>query len=274
MLVTVGGLDDPRVDDYRNVPDPELLRARGVFVAEGRLVVRRLLETPRFRTRSVLLTHAAYPAVADIVRRCPDLPVYVVTQAAMNEITGFNIHRGCLAIGERPPASRWTDLARHASLIVVLERVSNADNVGAIFRSAAAFGADAVLLGPACADPLYRKTIRTSMGAALSVPFAAMADWPADLAGLRAQGFGLLALTPRADAVALSSFDRPGQPSSAAKTALLLGHEGDGLSSEAFALADVCVRIPIAAGVDSLNVSTAASIALYEVASRRSRTAR
>jgi tRNA G18 (ribose-2'-O)-methylase SpoU len=267
-MVDVSGLSDPRLDDYRNVPDPDLLRARGIFIAEGRLVVRRLLETPRFRTRSVLLTHAARAGLADMLNRRPDLPVYVVTQETMNEITGFNIHRGCLAIGERPPALQWTGLVQGASLVVVLERVSNADNVGGIFRSAAAFGADAVLIGPACTDPLYRKAIRTSMGAALRMPFAAMPDWPDDLTRLRAEGFRLLALTPSDRATPL----RDSVPTG--KVALLVGHEGEGLSRDVLAAADVCARVPMAAGVDSLNVSTAASIALYELASQRSRTAR
>jgi tRNA G18 (ribose-2'-O)-methylase SpoU len=267
VVIAVSALSDPRLDEYRNVPDPELLRARGIFVAEGRLVVRRLLDTPRFRTRSVLLTNAAYAAIGDVVDRSPDLPVYVVTQEAMNEIAGFNIHRGCLAIGERPPDTPWTDLVQGASRVVVLERVSNADNVGGIFRSAAAFGADAVLLGPACADPLYRKAIRTSMGAALRVPFATMPDWPGDLVRLREAGFRILALTPGSDATPLT--DVGGRTS-----ALLVGHEGEGLSAAALAAADVRVRIPMAAGVDSLNASTAASIALYELASRQIRTAR
>lgn len=266
MIVHVDALADPRLTDYRNVPDAELLRARGIFVAEGRLVVRRLLASPRFQTRSVLLTTAAYEALADAVERCPDLPVYVVTQETMNEVTGFNIHRGCLAIGERPPARPWTDVTRDASLVVALERVSNADNVGGIFRSAEAFGTDAVLLGPACADPLYRKAIRTSMGSALRVPFATLTAWPDDLGALRAAGFQLLALTPVPDALPLRDACDVGQPFRAAKLALLVGHEGDGLSSEALAAADVRVCIPMAATVDSLNAATAAAIALYELA--------
>jgi tRNA G18 (ribose-2'-O)-methylase SpoU len=267
VVITVSALSDPRLDDYRNVPDPELLRSRGIFVAEGRLVVRRLLETPHFQTRSVLLTHAAYEALTGVMHALPDLPVYVVSQRTMNEITGFNIHRGCLAIGERPAAMPWTELVREASLTLVLERVSNADNVGGVFRSAAAFGADCVLLGPACADPLYRKAIRTSMGAVLQVPFAAMPEWPDDLVRLRAAGFRLVALTPANDAIPLRDAATVG------RAALLVGHEGEGLSAEALAAADVRACIPIAAGVDSLNVAAAASIALYELASQRSRSA-
>ena len=256
-IVHVASLDDPRLEDYRNVPDPELLRRRGVFVAEGRHVVRRLLTESRYTARSLLLTPAAADGLADLSSRLDGVPVFVVSQAAMNAITGFNIHRGCLAIGERPPLPPWQSLARDARRLVVLERVSNADNVGGIFRNAAAFGVDAVLLGPSCTDPLYRKAIRTSMGAALRLPFAAMEDWPLDLHRLKAQGFRLMALTPSADARALDDID------ASTATALLVGHEGTGLSDDALAAADVRVRIPMAPGVDSLNVATAAAIALY-----------
>ena len=262
MLIPLDALSDARLDDYRNVPDADLLRRRGIFVAEGRLVVRRLLESPRLRTRSVLVTQTAYDAMASAFDRSPDLPIYLVRQQTMNEITGFNIHRGCLAIGERPAAAPWTALVANASRVVVLERVSNADNVGGIFRSAAAFGADVVLIGPACADPLYRKAIRTSMGAALRVPFASMSEWPEDLGRLRAGGFRLLALTPDADAMPLMDVNPAG------RSAVLVGHEGEGLSREALAAADVRARIPIADGVDSLNAAAAASIALYELSRR------
>jgi tRNA G18 (ribose-2'-O)-methylase SpoU len=254
VQIPVACIDDPRLDDYRNIPDPDLLRSRGIFIAEGRYVVRRLLAS-RFRTRSILMTPAARDASGDVVEQAGELPLFVVSQETMNGIAGFNIHRGCLAVGERPPAAAWRDLARPASLVLVLEGVSNADNVGGLFRNAAAFGAGAVLLGPACADPLYRKAIRTSMGASLDVPFAALPDWPADLARLRADGFTLVALTPSGDA-RLSRADR---------TALLVGHEGEGLSEDALSAADVRVRIPMAGGVDSINVATAAAIALYEL---------
>ena len=254
--------DDPRIADYRNVPDPELLTSRGVFVAEGRHVVRRLLTESRFRTRSLLLTAAALDALRDLVAGVPDLPVFVVDQSAMHEITGFNIHRGCLAIGERPEPVPWTDLVRNAHRIVVLEGVANADNVGGIFRNAAAFGADALIFGPSCADPLYRKTIRTSMGSALRVPFAAMADWPADLIRLRDRGFSVVALTPEAGAAPLGSC-LPALREQ--RVALLLGHEGDGLSAGAVAAANFRARIPTSDAVDSLNVASAAAIALYNL---------
>jgi len=263
-IIAVHNLADRRLDDYRNIPDPELLRHRGVFVAEGRHVVRRLLTESRFTTRSLLLTPAAQHALSDLLDSASPIPTFIVSQEAMNEIAGFNIHRGCLAIGERPQPSRWQDLARGARRLAILEHVSNADNVGGIFRNAAAFGVDAVLLGPACTDPLYRKAIRTSMGAALKVPFASMTDWPGDLDALRATGFTRVALTPAPGADDLRGTVAQGL-SPASKIALLLGHEGTGLSEDALRAADIRVRIPMTAEVDSLNVATAAAIALYEL---------
>ena len=254
-IVHVASVGDPRLEDYRNVPDPDLLRSRGIFIAEGRHVVRRLLTGSRYAARSLLLTPAAAEGLADLLPGL-DAAVFIVSQEAMNAVTGFNIHRGCLAVGERRPLPSWQSLARGARLLVILEQVSNADNVGGIFRNAAAFGVDAVLLGPSCADPLYRKAIRTSMGAALQIPFALMEDWPADLHRLKAQGSRLLALTPSADASLDAAAVVPG-------TALLVGHEGNGLSEDALRAADAAARIPMAADVDSLNVATATAIALY-----------
>ncbi len=261
-IFEVTGTGDPRLSDYRNIPDPDLLRSRGLFIAEGRQVVRRLLAVPRFRVRSLLLTPAARAGLADLLLQVADVPVFVVTRDAMNAIAGFNIHRGCLAAGERPAPARWEDLAAAARRLVVLEGVGNADNVGGIFRNAAAFGVDAVLLGPSCADPLYRKAIRTSMGAALQVPFASMDDWPVDLSRLKELGFGLWALTPSVDARLLPHAEPP------ARLAWLVGHEGEGLSPAALEAADLRVRIPIAKGLDSLNVASAVAIALYESARR------
>ncbi len=277
--VPVIRIDDPadaRLEDYRNVPDPELIEQRGVFVAEGRLVVARLIEDSRFTTRSVLVTDAALRAMNDVLTFRPevdapspaesaphDLPVYVVPQWVINAVTGFNIHRGCLALGERSALPSWQEVAARAECLVVIERVAQADNIGAIFRNAAAFGVGGILLESRCTDPLYRKAIRTSMGAALHLPFARLDAWPSGLDELRAQGWSLIALTPSAertlqDAVsALTGTDR--------KTAIVLGHEGDGLSPEALARCDVHVRIPMTRGVDSLNVATACAIALYEL---------
>ena len=169
-IIYVDHADDSRLSDFTAVSDPELARTRGIFVAEGRLVVRRLLTASSFRPRAVLVTPSAMEALEDALPARPDVPVYIVPKDVMEGVAGFNIHRGCLATGERPARVDWRSCVARARRAVVLERVGDADNVGAIFRSAAAFGAGAVLIGPACADPLYRKAIRTSMGAALTLP--------------------------------------------------------------------------------------------------------
>jgi tRNA G18 (ribose-2'-O)-methylase SpoU len=187
----------------------------------------------------------------------------------MSGIVGFNVHRGCLAIGERPAESAVEavlppDGAK--ALVIVLERVANADNIGGIFRNAAAFGADAVLLSPGCCDPLYRKAIRVSIGGSLAVPFARIEAWPIDLARLRERGFVVLALTPSRDAV---NIDADGVPwNSSARLALVAGTEGNGLTAGVLDLADYQVRIPMAPGADSLNIATALGIALHRLSDR------
>ena len=256
---------DPRLTDYRNIPDHELLQQRGIFVAEGRLVVRRLLMESRYRARSVMVTAAAHASLADVLDTRKDLPVFVVPPDVMNGITGFNIHRGCLAIGERPQALAWRDAVNRARTVIVLERVANADNVGGIFRNAAAFGAEAVLLDETSTDPLYRKAIRTSMGATLLVPFARVARCPEALREMQSAGFATVALTPAASAPLLQT--TAGQIGTQ-PVALLLGHEGEGLTDTSLAACQYQARIPIASTVDSLNVAAAAAIALYEVTRR------
>ena len=263
MVVT--RLDDQThelLDRYRNVPDPELLARDGLFVAEGRLVVRRLLSSSPLRARSVLVTETALAALQDVLEDHPELPVFVVPQPVMNGIVGFNIHRGCLALGERPAARDPREIALGARRLVVLEAVGNADNVGSIVRTSAAFGVDAVLLGPSCADPLYRKAIRTSMGAALMMPFGSLEPWPAALCELRANGIAVIGLTPASEAQPLRDVAgaRRGRP-----FAVLLGHAGEGLSAEALAACDALARIPMAVTTDSLNIAAAAAVALYEL---------
>jgi tRNA G18 (ribose-2'-O)-methylase SpoU len=289
---------DARVAEYRNVPDGVLLREKGLFVAEGRLVVRQLLTASHLRPQSLLVTEAALASLTDLLPAAPDLPVYVAPHVVLNDLVGFNIHRGCLAIGVRPaqmavadlvngppparpsegggntPGSTMWDTAfrgesargRHAYAIsraVVLERVSNVDNIGGIFRSVAALGGHAVILGPGCGDPLYRKAIRTSMGATLRVPFAPSEHWPGALGDLLAAGFTLVALTPApgADLLEDVAADLRTRP----RVALMLGAEGEGLSPAALESAHLRVRIPMAPGIDSINVAMAAAIALYRI---------
>jgi tRNA G18 (ribose-2'-O)-methylase SpoU len=248
---------DPRLADYRDLKDGELRRRRGIFIAEGRQVVRRLLAGARFRARSVLVSEAVLGDLGDVV---DGVPVYVVPEAAVKAVVGFNFHRGCLAAGERGEALSAEDILG-GRLLLVLEHMTNPDNVGGAFRNAMAFGADGVLLSPGCCDPLYRKTIRVSMGGALRVPFAALSDWPAALDRLRDAGFTVIALTPDGG-VDIGEIERP-LPE---RIALLLGAEGEGLSAGARAAADLEVAIPMATGNHSLNVAVAAGIALHRFA--------
>lgn len=262
QLVRLDDPDDPRIADYRDVKDARWLTERKIFLAEGRVVVRALLESPRFRVRSVLLTESALGGVADLLRE--DTPVYLVQRPVMNRVSGVRFHQGCVAVAEcgAEPALGSCLIRRTAGrhVVAVLESVSDPDNVGSVFRSAFCFGIDAVLLSPGCASPLYRKAIRTSMGAILRIPFATLADWPRDLGQLQRQGFALLGLTPDPGALNLEEFEAGG--SVPEKIALILGSEGDGLSVAARDWLDRELRIAMAPGADSLNVATAAAIAM------------
>ena len=261
-IVRIEDPDDPRLAAYRNVPDHTLLTEQGLFVAEGRLVVRRLIETERLPTRSVMVTDAALVPLLDLLDTRQELPVYLVPQAVMNGITGFNLHRGCLALGERPRPSRWRELVTGARRVVALERVGNADNVGSVFRSASAFGVGAVLLEQGCTDPLYRKAIRTSMGTALAMPFAAAEPWPDVLRELARDDWVVMAMTPSMRALPLRAI----VPAIADRqVVVVVGHEGDGVSADALDACTHQARIPMTNGVDSLNVATAAAIAMYEL---------
>jgi tRNA G18 (ribose-2'-O)-methylase SpoU len=196
------------------------------------------------------------------------IPVLVVPQAVMNSVAGYDVHRGCLAIGERPAPAGWHELIGGAQLVVVLEGVGNPDNVGAIFRNAAAFGADAVLLGPSCADPLYRKAIRTSMAATLVVPFASVPRWPEALQELDRDRFSVIAMTPALEGMPLQEVARRTRGRA---VAIVAGHEGAGLTIGALSACDYLARIPMSPQVDSLNVATALAIGLYAISAERNR---
>jgi tRNA G18 (ribose-2'-O)-methylase SpoU len=257
-VIRLATLDDPRVAEYRQLANPDALRRAGLFVAEGRLVVRRLLVNPRFRTHSILVTDAAFDALHDTLEHA-HVDIFVVDRPTMNGIAGFNIHRGCLGLAERPAPQTLHDLPLDTMRrVVVLEGVNNPDNIGGIFRSAAAFGVDAVVLGPACSDPLYRKSVRTSMAATLAVRFADAGPWPDAVDVLRAAGLRVLALTPAPDATAIDELRGDFE-----RVAILVGAEGEGLSEAAMRAADHRVRIPMSGNADSLNVTVATSIALF-----------
>ncbi len=262
MLIPVDRADDPRLLDYFNLREPEAVKRRGVFLAEGVEVVRTLLSRSPFRVRSLLLTENRLPALG-VDPESVAAPVYVGTEALVSQVVGFPLHRGCLAAGESVP---WDWRALLAQLgpgprtVLALEALANHDNVGSIFRSAAAFGVDAILLDPRTADPLYRKAIRTSMGAALWLPFARVEPWPAALTELVQNGWQVAALTPREDSLGLQRWSRD----AGERVILALGTEGSGLEPDTLRSCEP-VRISMAPGVDSLNVAVSAAIALNSV---------
>jgi len=261
LIHEIGRDDDPRLEPYRHVGDPDWLRARGLFVAEGRLVVARSIAQGA-PVASVLVTPAAHAAFDPaLLAACT---VYVAPPSIVNGVTGFNFHRGCLALAQRLPPRALAEFAS-ATRLVILEGVNNPDNVGGLFRSGAALGADAVLLGPGTGDPLYRKAVRTSMGAALWLPFAHVDPWPDALRRVRDLGFVIAALSP-AGSVTLDAF-AAGIPADA-RIALMAGAEGAGLSGAAIAAADAVLRIPVHPRSDSLNVVVAVSIALARLGAR------
>jgi tRNA G18 (ribose-2'-O)-methylase SpoU len=261
-IETVEDPEDPRLTDYREIRDVERRRRSGTFIAEGRQVVRRLLDAGRYRARSALVTPPALDALGAALAAA-EVPTYLVRQEIVKAIVGIEFHHGCLAVGERGAEQTAEAVLAGArgGCVIVLEDLGDASNVGAIFRNALAFAAGAVWLSPGTADPLYRKAIRVSAGAAVALPFARLADWPRDLERLRDAGYTLLALTPRAEAVDISALGTtcPRPP----RVALLLGTEGRGLSAGALAAADLQVRIPMAPEMDSLNVATAGAVALH-----------
>ena len=252
---------DPRLADYVGLTDAALRQredADGIFIAEGELVIRELLRSP-YPVRSVLVTPARHHRLAADLA-ATDAPVYVATPRVMNAIVGFDIHRGAVAAGARLPLPTPDAVIAGARRLVVLEGMNDHENLGALFRNAACLGMDGVLLSPTCADPLYRRSVRVSLGHVLRVPFARLRDWPDGLDVLRRGGWKLVALTPGPEAAPVAVLD--GLP---APVALILGAEGPGLSEAALAAADLWVRVPMAPGVDSLNVSAAAAIAFHRL---------
>ncbi|HSV04644.1 MAG TPA: RNA methyltransferase [Phenylobacterium sp.] len=266
MIVAISHPDDPRIEDYRAVRERDLVGRGGGFIAEGLVVLEKLVAAGRHPLRSVLVASKRLEAIAGRLEALPDsTPIYAASQAVMDQIVGFPIHRGVLALGERaePAAGDLLAALPERALVVGLSAIANHDNMGGLFRNAAAFGADAVLLDPGCCDPLYRKAIRVSVGAALTVPFARLPPAHDLLATLERAGFEVIALSP---AGAETLEEVPGAPRQAA----LFGAEGPGLAAELLARAR-SVRIPMAHGFDSLNVATASGIVLHHLATVRNR---
>ncbi|MGH9372881.1 MAG: TrmH family RNA methyltransferase [Vicinamibacterales bacterium] len=269
MIHWIAAPDDPRLEPYRYVGDPRWLRQQDLFVAEGRLVVERLLDLGRHDVASILVNRAAHDALVGLLAQV-ESRVFVCDDATLAGVTGFNFHRGCLALVRRPPPLSPADLMNGPKLLA-LEGVSNPDNVGGLFRTAAAFGVDGVLLSSASGDPFYRKAVRTSMGAVLRLPFARLEDWRPVLAAFRSRGFTVVALTPQPDATPLSELVAalPG----GARVVVVVGAEGPGLTDATLGCADARVRIPIDSAIDSLNVVVAAGIALESIRSMQARRA-
>ena len=255
---------DPRLHDYVGLTDMALRQRRepaeGLFIGEGEKVIRRALAAGH-PLRSMLLARKWLAGLADVVEATA-APVYVASDAVLEQVTGFAVHRGALASFHRLPLPAACELLARADRVAVLEDFTNHTNTGAVFRAAAALGIDAVLLSPRCADPLYRRSVKVSMGAVFAVPWARLPAWPDAMAVVRDAGFCVLALTPDPAAVALAEVSSR----MLRRCALLLGAEGPGLSPAALAAADLAVRIPMARGVDSLNVAAAAAVAFYAVA--------
>jgi tRNA G18 (ribose-2'-O)-methylase SpoU len=268
VRLTISDPGDPRLADYVRLRDTSLRRhlesEQGLFIAEGEKVIRRAIEAG-YRPRSFLLAERWLDGLRDVVQRWPAAPVFVVTEDLAEQVTGFHVHRGALASLHRERRHRLDELVA-MQRVVVLEDIVDHTNVGAIIRNAAALGWDGALLSPRAADPLYRRSIKVSMGAVFSLPWARLEDWWAAPGMLAAAGFLTVALTPAPDALTLSEL--AAGISAETRVAVMLGTEGAGLSRRWSDEAEVRARIPMFAGIDSLNVAAAAAIACYALSAR------
>lgn len=262
-VIDVADPADPRLDDFRDLNSvdrrPDLPSGKGLVIAEGVLVIQRMLAS-RFTPRAFLGTDRRLRELAGDLDGVA-APYYRVTAEVMAQVVGFHLNRGVLASASRPPELTIEQVLDGARTVAVLEGVNDHENLGSIFRNAAGLSVDAVVFGSGCADPLYRRSVRVSMGHVLRVPFARATHWPADLKILRDKGFQLLAMTPAASARTLADAmaavgDQP--------VAILVGAEGPGLTERVMRICDMRVRIPMSRNTDSLNVATAAALAFYE----------
>jgi len=279
QLIEIESLDDPRIADYANVRDADLRRRRGLFIVEGRGSIQSMLEHSAHRPLSLLLSHAAFEKLSAVLElHATDIPVYVASQQCVNSIAGITVHRGALALGQHDPAAAPETVLHPDALpappspsrIVLLEDVTDPDNLGQIFRNALAFGVDAIVLSPHCTDPLYRKAIRTSMGASLRVPFALVKyreQWPAvPVELLRCTGHTIVALDPAGvPLVGTAAASGTGGDGFVVPTraALAFGNEGHGISDALLDQVDHRIRIDMMPEMDSINVATASGIALH-----------
>ncbi|MCE1178693.1 MAG: RNA methyltransferase [Micrococcales bacterium] len=272
MPTTITDPTDERLADFVALTDVSLRRRtepeRGLYIAESEKVIRRALAAGH-RPRAYLMAERWLSDLADLVEgaEADGVPVYVGAHDVIEQLTGFHLHRGALASMQRPELPSLADLLSDARRVLVLEDIVDHTNVGAVFRSAAALGVDAVLVTPRCADPLYRRSIRVSMGTVFQVPWTRIDPWPGGVAQLRELGFTVAALALSDDSVTLDEL----AAAAPERLALVLGTEGDGLSAHTVAAADLVVRIPMAGGVDSLNVAAAGALAAYVLSPERLR---
>ena len=266
QLIRVDDPTDPRLADYVSLRDVQLRRhleaEHGFFIAEGEKVVRRAV-TAGYPVRSFLMSERWLAGLEDVLERAgDDVPCFVVTEELAEQVTGFHVHRGALAALERRPLPSVEDVLAGARRIVLLEDIVDHTNVGAIFRSAAALGMDAVLLSPRCADPLYRRSIKVAMGAVFSVPWTRIEHWYDAVPALTEAGFVTIALTPDPDVPDLTEVL---EAETSGRVCLILGSEGPGLSARWMSSAQTRAGIAMAHGVDSLNVAAAAAVAFFVV---------
>lgn len=254
-VIPITDLRDPRLVDYSHQTDVALKKSGGgIYIAESALVLERALRAGHTPRSVLALGNTVDEAVALVG---PDVPVFSGPPELLEQLTGYLLHRGLIAAMDRPPLPSPESLLEGARRVIILENVADPTNVGAIFRSVGAIGADAVLVTPRCSDPFYRRAIRVSMGTVLQVPWTRLGDWTSTRELLTASGFHVAALALTPDAVSLRDFVAP------ERLALVLGAEGDGLTDEAIAAADTVVQIPMAHGIDSLNVGAAAAVAMW-----------
>ncbi|WP_430866894.1 TrmH family RNA methyltransferase [Demequina aurantiaca] len=264
-VIPIEVADDPRLSDYRGLTDVALRRSleaeRGLYMAEGAKVIARAVRAGH-SPRSLLMTPKWVDGIVEALgEAAADVTLYVAPDDVLEEVTGYQVHRGALAAMHRPALPSVAELVRDARRVVVLEGIVDHTNVGAIFRSVAGIGADAVIVSPTCADPLYRRSVKVSMGTVFQVPWTRAESWPGVLDELREDGFVVAGMALEEGAVALDEFAALNHD----KVALVMGTEGDGMTRAALAHVDVPVVIPMAGGVDSLNVAAASAVALWEL---------
>lgn len=263
-IIRIENLDHPGLEDYARLTDVVLRRisepAGGLYIAESSKVIARALNAGH-APRSVLLQEQWLAELAPALEPYADLDVFVASATLLETLTGFNLHRGALASMHRPPLASVSEIIADARRVVILEDIMDHTNVGAIFRAVAGIGADAVLISPRCADPLYRRSVRVSMGTVLQVPWTRLPEWAEAGPLLKTAGFHIMALALSDTAVTLDDF----AAAPPERLAIVLGAEGDGLSRAALSVADTIVTIPMKHGVDSLNVAAASAVALYQL---------